>query len=547
MMKRRKAFSTLFLAGLLLTTTLLGCGSSSNPGREGSVVTSDGTVVSTASTESAAINDPFKEHYDISLAFWNIDQSLPKDVKDPLYDLLCQKFNINITPVNTTWDDAESKIKLLAATQDLPDVWGIDVYGTPTYQNWVSQGIMRPVPDDLSKYPSIQADYAKSDASIYQDKDGKYYFLFRRAYSEPWMWSNDRAIVVRKDWADQLGFTKDPENMDEFITMMKTMAEKNPEGKKNVVGLTLSGLNFITMFFSAYEPGIANDANQWIEEDGKLIPASYSKNVLAGIKELKKLYNSGGLDKDFSILKGDEGLDKFASGNAAAIVLQAVPLHQKWLYDKWNQNFPDKKYADSVKYLHMWRNADGNYYRYEKPSVSQTYFNAKLDDKKFDRILSFFDYLKSEEGKRLQGYGLEGVDYKMDGSKVVITRPIDTATGSYVALESKYPYLISLGWLADWRQEFAFEDPSFDQGVSKKCNELLTWWKNNGTSVKTDPKLLYLSTPSKDTFNLDSYTDDIIKTVLSSNPDKTWASIRKDWESQGIQKVIDEVNKQAGQ
>ena len=119
----------------------------------------------------------------------------------------------------------------------------------------------------------------------------------------------------------KVGVTKDPENMDEFIDLMTKFVNNDPNGngKKDEIGLTMYNSGWLSWFQLAYEPGIQSGG--WVKDPNdatKWIPAFMTPKCLEGIKALKKLYDAGGMDKDFASLKGEEGRDKFASSAAGA-------------------------------------------------------------------------------------------------------------------------------------------------------------------------------------------------------------------------------------
>ncbi len=81
------------ITAVCLLTGAAGCGMSKDVNAEGSV-------------------SEYKEHLEISLAYWQIDSFLSKRGEDAVLEALEEKFNITIVPRNVTWDDYNNKIHL---------------------------------------------------------------------------------------------------------------------------------------------------------------------------------------------------------------------------------------------------------------------------------------------------------------------------------------------------------------------------------------------------------------------------------------------------
>ena len=75
--------------------------------------------------------------------------------EDAVRDMVEQKFGIRLEPMNTTWDDYVQKIQAWAAANSLPDIFSIDAICTPNYYAWIADEVVRPLPADLSAYPSL--------------------------------------------------------------------------------------------------------------------------------------------------------------------------------------------------------------------------------------------------------------------------------------------------------------------------------------------------------------------------------------------------------
>ncbi len=486
-------------------------------------------------------DNPYAKHVELSLAIWDVEQAFPAGQKDEVYEFLQNKFNVSFKPVNVTWDDYEQKLQVWAASSQLPDVFVIDAMGKPYYNTWIQEKLIRPIPDDLSKYPNVKTLLDNPDLQGFKHSDGKFYSLPKPNYSNSYENGAEKAIYYRKDWMESVGITKAPENAEQFITLLNAFKQQDPDGKKTIGFTAYDGGHFMNMALS-YAPGLGGGANHWIKEGGKWVPALLADSALPALKEMHRIYQAGVVDKDIAILKGDEALEKFASGRAGALAYGGIPSFQMRIKEYWDKNYPDKKFEDSVLLAHYWKAPDGVYYRNTAEySWSENYFNADtMDDAKMDRYLALHDYLLSDEGMNLLRYGFEGIDYKRNGDEIEITRPKNDQ-GEFDELKLKYASVETLTWLVSWDSSFNFFNPSYPEKLREASLKLRDWAEHEAKPVETNFALNYLEYPSKNKVSM-LPVDDALKVILSKDPDKSYDEIKKGYYKQGAQQMIDELN-----
>ena len=545
-MKNLKKIVVLAMIATMALSVFAGCGTQS-----GSDTETTTAAASAAAGETTAPPDPLADPMEISLAMWDIGQALAGE-QDAVRDTLYKKLNITIKPLNVTWDDYTQKIQVWAASDQLPDIFAIDVIGTQNYKNWIEQGIVQALPDDLSQYPNLEKWMNGSGMDIYKypvnDPNGKFYAIPRLSSFSADEWANNVGVVIRKDWMANVGITKEPESMDEFIALMKAFVENDPDknNKKDTIGLTCFNADWLTWFFGAYEPGLLGGATNWVrdaENPGKWIPSFMTKNALEGLKALKRLYDAGGLDKDFAALKGEEGEDKFASGKAGAYSHDVTPGTLQYLNDKYVKNFPDKKYEDAISILKPFKNVnDGQYYRYiANPAWSETLINAKVDAKKADRIMRLFDYVIGEEGYNLIHFGIEGSDWKKVGDKIVLIPKLDEA-GNTKPLTTLYPFT-KAGFIAEWSGTHQYTNPSRTPELQKMSSDMNDWMIANAKPAPIDLRIPLFDLPDKDkAISAKFFSEMTIKCIMSNDVEKTWKDLVNQCIGNGYNKLMEEVN-----
>ncbi|QNK60283.1 extracellular solute-binding protein [Paenibacillus sp. PAMC21692] len=495
--------------------------------------------------ETAGEDNPYKDPMEISVAFWDVEAEMAKVKNDPIVQEILAKFNITIKPVNTTWDDYGQKIQMWAASGQLPDVFAIDAIGTQYQRKWVDQGVVSPLPD-LAKFPNLEAYFQTSDIAGLA-VDGEHYTIPRRMFPSVDWSALDRVVYYRWDLAQAAGITKEPETWDEFQAMLDAIVKADPEGEKTT-GLTAAQVKMLGGFFWLYgNPVATSDGSgadfKWIKEDGKFIPAVFSKNALPALQNMKDMYDNNLIDPDIALTSPDIAYDKFASGKAAAMLSGGgfINLDLNINTKRWAASYPDKDISEVVKVLKPLEGPDGErHHAIFKTYWSESYFSGKIAPKKLDRILALYDYVLSPEGKALITYGKEGVDYKVEGDQKVMLTDIPHV--------EKYP---ATGFLRDLvayetSDRYDISHPAIaDEGLRQDAVDYIDWILANTKVPDYDIRLTYMSTPTKDSFTVFDH-DDLLNVMLAKEPvEQAWQKIVDGYKSKGLDKMIEEVNAKA--
>jgi putative aldouronate transport system substrate-binding protein len=446
-MNMRKRLFVFIAVILMLTAGLLaGCGSKSDSGSDGSA------------NEDNSADNPYGKHLEVSIAYFDIGSAIREGQDDPVLDLVQKKFNITIKPVNVTWSDYMDRIKLWAASGQLPDAFVTAETSGDLVNEWVDQGIIKPLPDDMSKFPHLKKYLDLPDVKGAAAPDGKNYFIPRMLADRNEL-PNDRGILIRKDWMEELGL-QDPATYDELKQLLKTLSEK-----KGVIALTTGSLDWThDSVFHNLAPGML----WWQKVDGQWIPGFMTDAFAEVVAHERDLYKSGLLDKDFAVPNVDAD-GKFVQGKAAALVTTVKTMNA--MVTGWRQYNPDKNILDHVKILPPVPAADGKNYLYGYFDYwSGTLFNGKLSDEKQERILALLDWLASPEGQKVSRYGLEGVDWEPAGDKINYFHADDPEFD----LAQKYPSTIVFNGLSIWTDGVRYVEeygPSEVEQVQKYLDE----------------------------------------------------------------------------
>ncbi len=123
-----------------------------------------------------------------------------------------------------TEENTDEKLKVMAASGDLPDVYRI---GGADYLNWSSEGAFADLMGIWTKYPNLsEALPLDNEAMKVLNPEGKLYGIPIIS------WIARDTVQIRKDWLDNLGITlptADEFTIDKFYEIAKAFATQDPD------------------------------------------------------------------------------------------------------------------------------------------------------------------------------------------------------------------------------------------------------------------------------------------------------------------------------
>lgn len=444
----------------------------------------------------------YKEHLDISLSFWDVADYLQNDA---LQKQLEDQFNVTFVPVNVTYMNWTEEFLKMAVSNTLPDIICHDIIGTSTYSTWVEQGLIRPIPKDLSAWPNLEAYLSQDYNDFFRDDTGTLYCIPRITYDAEDMWALDRCIIVRKDWLDTLGLSM-PRSFEEFETMLSLFVNNDPDrnGLDDTTGLGIANMNTLEAMYLSIFPEFSNVERGWIQENGLWMPVYCSEKAGRALACAKDIYDKNLLDYDFAYQGSKDARINFALGKSGAVASQYLDLAKEW--EKYN---PGSDITEHVAIMHPWPAEDGKTYRFTTSlHWSETYLNHNLSEEKYSRILDLYDYLLSDAF-----------------TQVLEEHPV-----------SAYPSAYIFGRLARWDQTLSYENKGvyigqYSENALAYANQELDWYRRNTTRVDYNWDVIFLTSRYKN--QLPSYKEiqnEMIKVILGTGDAET------DW-----QKALDSL------
>lgn len=512
----------LFTAALLTLAIAAGCAQKGG----------SNTDSTSLPNESGAKNDLVE----ISIGYFDAQEALANQDNDPLYKALEEKTGVRLVPKELTSSDYHEKVQLWATNGQLPDIFVGDFIGLgqSTFFDWVDQGVIKALPDDLSKYPHLDK-YLQSDRAQEALQDGKQYIIPRESYNEIEYSVLDRNICYRWDLAQEAGITKEPESWDEFRDMLKAIMEKDPENK-NIGGMNQVGVK--TLAGVMYPYGEILEKKWILNDEGVAMPSVFDGDVKSVMNLARDMYKEGTITADVTQAVGNAAKDAFLNGSVAAMSFNGGPMSLYPMGRDWKE-IHGSDFLDDVKFAKIWPGVNGNkYYFVDTTAWSEMYISSEVDDEKMDAILRLFDFLVSDEGRLLMYCGIEGEDYTVENGEVKLK---DDSL-----LEDKYPFAMMSGLAvadpAKWDLDFPSAVPKEWREENIKRHEDAV---ENGVLPNIVDRVMFLSTPKKDEFFFDPHTDFYTIMTGTEPVDEMVDKMMKEYESKGLQEMLDEVNKAA--
>lgn len=342
------------------------------------------------------------------------------------YKIIKEKLGINliITALPSSESDQDTKINAAGAANALPDLF---MCGDNCFQILVKQKLLAPVDDMFAMMPNRTAKLYDKDARTHSTVNGVCYGL-----DQPGTIVRNEGVIIRQDWLDKLGLSV-PKTTDEFFEVMKAFTFKDPDGngKNDTYGLgayielkpMCEGLGArFDPWFGAF--GVAGTWNMTKEGAGLNInkPEYYD-----ALEYLKKIIDAKVIDPNWTAYKKDDYRASWKQGKFGIWREQNAACYSEPNYAPFDQNFPEgnlvildppvgpkgksaagvydqayRRYCVAAKnaedVIKNWKDVDGT-----KKTITKKQMIARL-----------LEWMSSDEGYYLLGYGVEGVNWVRD-------------------------------------------------------------------------------------------------------------------------------------
>ena len=327
------------------------------------------------------------------------------------YQIIRDKLGIELTltALPSNENDQDVKIQAAGAANNLPDIFQVT---RAPWLRMVKQGLIAPVDDMYAKMP-VRTKQQYTDASIkFTTYNGHSYGL-----ASPGSIVRNEGLVIRKDWLDKLGLAV-PKTIDELLAVMHAFTYDDPDG--NGANDTYGYGAFLELnnreeglgrrldpIFGAY--GVAGTWNLTEKDFGLNVrkPAYYD-----AMSTVMKMVEDNVIDPNWLSYRKDDFRAAWKQGRFGIMREQNGALAMESNYKPFDTNFPNGEWividppagpsGDSAVGVYS--------AAYRIFAVSE---KAAKEGKK-DAIARLLEWMSSNEGYYLLGWGVKGVNYTLD-------------------------------------------------------------------------------------------------------------------------------------
>lgn len=334
--------------------------------------------------------------------------------------------NLKLTAEPSNNEDQDVKINAAGAANSLPDVFMVRREIWPTL---IKQGLVAPADSLYAMMPNRTKIMYDEDSIAFTTINGKSYGL-----ASPGSIAKNEGLLIRKDWLTKLGL-KVPVTTDDLMAVMKAFTTQDPDGNgKNDTygyGAFIENTNYEADLGRRFEPilGAFGVDGTW-----NLTKANAGLNVrkseyFNAVSYVKKMMDEKVIDPNWMSYKKDDFRAAWKQGRFGIMREQNAAFAAEANYAPFDKNFPDGE----------WIVIDPPVGPKGKKSIgpyTQAYriyaVSAKaMKEGKGPAIAKLLEWMSSDEGYFLLGWGEKDVNYVLDANGVPTVKGIADETKGY--------------------------------------------------------------------------------------------------------------------
>ncbi len=266
----KKRLLTLLLTAAMLTTTLAGCGQSSTESQEASASVSTSEVETDSNfneTGYPIVNEEIT--LKVLLAIRDVD-SLTDPEEMPALQRLEEETNINLEWEVVKGSDWDTKLNLIFASGEYPDIIISANSAVDDEEYGVTQGILIPVDELTEKYmpnytSRIEEESSDPTASLVASDGHKYSVGYLVGQNI----NTNQHFFINTEWLNALGLDM-PSDVDELTEVLRAFKTQDPNGNGEADEVPLEmgldtgfyGIRYMLPLF-----GVPADPDKWIYID----------------------------------------------------------------------------------------------------------------------------------------------------------------------------------------------------------------------------------------------------------------------------------------
>ena len=328
------------------------------------------------------------------------------------YDILLDEHNINLvlTALPSNENDQDVRIQAAGAANDLPDLFMVR---RPVLQNLVRQGLVAPVDDYYALMPHRTEIMYDENSIRMSTIDGESF-----GFASPGAVVMNEGLLIRKDWLDNLGLEV-PTTTEELREVLRAFTFDDPDGngRDDTWGygaFVESDMNINGYPGSRFFPllGAFNVAGLWSFDSEHLGLNVYRPEFYDAMVYIRSLIAEGLVDPNWLSYRKDDFRAAWKQGRFGVMKEQNAAFAAEANYAPFDANFPDGEWIviDAIKGPEGYAAIGAYDQNYRIFAMSQ----EAVDEGKAEKICELLEWMSSDEGYMLCGWGVEGVNYVLD-------------------------------------------------------------------------------------------------------------------------------------
>ncbi|WP_130836452.1 extracellular solute-binding protein [Lachnoclostridium sp. Marseille-P6806] len=330
------------------------------------------------------------------------------------------KVGIQVEFVAVPRADEVPKMQTMMSSQSAPDITLTYTYSlAEDYFNQGGTWDLSEFIDGEDQARNIKAYIGEDVLDIGRNQDNKLYGIVARRAT-----TANTNLFIRKDWLDELNLPV-PTTVDELYAALEQIVKNNPDGRKDVIGVSFYGLNDATNdaairnTMSLAFSKLASDPREIAISSG--VDYYYDPGYRDYLKFVNKCYNNGLMDEEYYTMTTDTYNSDIVNGAMCFFesnVGYNVDVLRGSLLNTLQENDPD---ADLVAIPPLKNVNDGETYVTEYSAGGLIAFCPKTADAEtVEACMTYLDWLCTKEGGFVIYHGFEGEHYKLNENNIPV-------------------------------------------------------------------------------------------------------------------------------
>ncbi len=428
---------------------------------------------------------------------WSAEQG------DSCVEFIQDKFGVKFETSTYSFENWSNQVNGEVMGNQLPDVFQANVtsYNFANYYTyWADGAVVKPLPDDLSKWPNLKSMIDNTRDIEYLKYKGKLYGIpiARNINKSQEVSFAPFTYMYRRDVAKKLNVYKEGDiyTWDEFNTLLAAFKTEFKKSGGYALGDAEWGYPSILNYYKTAPHCFA------INDEGEVVNNYATPEYMDGLAKAKEFVNNQWYYMGQLQASGKQNIvKKEYTSKRLGIFYENLSL-QNYLQirDELVKNGVSEESLDDYTAIIKVQGLDGTYaLEGQEDWFSMTFFNYDISDTKMEKVLDIMDWLLSEEGTMMALYGIEGVDYE-------ITTPGAEPTllpGNLWEKNNKGQYIDSpngaryLRYMVTLGHDIIDRDPLVQKSSKKAAYDILNEWELFMSAQKDANKLKVLFEDSR--------------------------------------------------